>query len=127
MANLGGLAALALMVTSGAILAPGEGFSADGWLVVYASAAFISLLTWHSKDWPESPAGALVAALASLMLGGFSFALDVTFGQHEHPGLPALAAAQTQGWAFIITVICCPGLTIAALAGSVRNVIRISI
>jgi hypothetical protein len=130
LANIAGLATLAVIMAIGAAVAgyapsfipPFGGL--QGWLAIYALAAFLSLCTWRSKHWPDTAGGALGGAVILIFMGAFSFFLDVTFGQHEHPALAAMAAAQTQGLGFAITLLCCPGLTAIFLAGSVRNFVR---
>jgi thiol:disulfide interchange protein len=92
------------------------------WILVYVVLAIVGIYAWHDKKAPQTPAGWLLFAVGTVILGAVFFASDIGAGHSEHPNLPLVHAAKQVGspLGFGPTLIVSPGLTIISIAGVVR-------
>jgi len=87
--------------------------------------AGVALYVWH-KDPPiehlSEPSEWAMAVVASILLAGVSFGIDMTIGLVNNPKLSPIEAGTKAGspFGFPLTVMLCPGFTVLAIAGLVR-------
>jgi hypothetical protein len=122
MADVFGIIALGGMLVVGRMILMSWHLSNIGLVVVFLVFAISALFLWHSERWPTSTIGCLKLAAVTMIIGAGFFLIDIFFGSIFHPDLPPLQAATHAGGAFgfYFTLMICPGITVASLAGSVR-------
>jgi|ERR1035437_8633725 hypothetical protein len=93
------------------------------WVLMYLVLAALAWQAWHEKDAPKSVLGWLGMAVGSVLLGGASFMVDVSFGHAKDPSLSMLTAAQEAGsiFGFALTITVFPALLLISIAGMARS------
>jgi peptidoglycan biosynthesis protein MviN/MurJ (putative lipid II flippase) len=97
-------------------------------LLASLASGVCALWMWYDQKTAKqiSDSTEWAAAIAtSIVLGASSFAVDVMVGSLHNPGTSILQAAVKAGgpFGFCLTVLICPGFTMAAVAGFVRSLI----
>jgi hypothetical protein len=131
MADLIGLAALAVLTFILRLLVGAQDISNFFWCIIYFLLVMAGLFVWHQRSfspqpessWPESSGDYLNFALASVGIGAISFAADILIGSMNHPDLSLIQAGTHAGgpFGFIITLFICPAMTFVMLAGALRQ------
>ena len=128
LADIAGLAVVAVQATLIAHWLVPEGDRLTAVLLASLASGIGALWLWYDQKTAQqiSESTEWIAAIAgSLVLGAGSFTCDVMVGSLNNPGTSALQAAMKAGgpFGFPLTVIICPGFTMAAVAGFVRSLI----
>lgn len=131
MADLIGLAALAVLTLILRLVVGAEDISNLFWCLIYVLLAMVALYVWHERllnprpesSWPESSKDYLNFALVSIGIGAISFAADMLVGSMYHPDLSLIRAGTHAGgpFGFIVTIFFCPAMTFVMLAGALRQ------
>ena len=131
MADLIGLAALAILTLVLRLAVGAEDISNFFWFFIYFLLAMVALYIWHEKSlntrrdspWPESSTDYLQFALASIGIGALSFAADMLIGSMYHSDLSLIRAGTRAGgsFGFVITLFICPAMTFVMVAGALRQ------
>jgi ABC-type Fe3+-siderophore transport system permease subunit len=128
-ADVFGLSVLAALVGIAFWLLHDESISTFG-AIVYLIMAGCCFYVWHpdaeEKRKISSPLEWLRLAVASIAIGAISFGIDVLGGVIFHPELSPIVAGTRAGspFGFGLTLICCPGLTMIAIAGFARSLLQ---
>jgi hypothetical protein len=106
-------------------LVPNDGSRAILGVLAYIVLAGLALYSWH-KEPPlknlSEPSEWAMAIVASVVMGGVSFGIDMLIGLFNNPKLSPIEAGTMVGspFGFPLTVMLCPGLTMLAIAGLLR-------
>jgi hypothetical protein len=95
MPDAGGLVVLALEMFLTVRLARDHEILSWIWILVYVVFAIVGIYAWHDKKAPQTPAGWLLFAVGTVILGAVFFAFDIGAGHSEHPKSPTCTRGQT--------------------------------
>lgn len=105
----------------------------DGSRVVLGGLAYIvlagfALYLWHKEPPVKNlcePSEWAMAVVASVVMGGVSFGIDMIIGLLNNPKLSPIEAGTHAGspFGFPLTVMLCPGFTMLATAGLLRSLL----
>jgi ABC-type transporter Mla maintaining outer membrane lipid asymmetry permease subunit MlaE len=97
-------------------------------IIAYIVIAGVALYLWH-KEPPvkklSEPSEWARAIVASFVMGGVSFSIDMIVGLMHNSSLPPIEAGTRAGslFGFPLTVMLCPGFTMVAIAGLLRALV----
>jgi hypothetical protein len=95
------------------------------WCIGYPVLGVAGVLVWHSEKWPHDVIDAFAGVIASAVLGATFFGIDLMIGSGEAPNAPIQYAVWHSGGPFgiMLTICVCPGTTLVALGGTVRELL----
>ena len=106
-------------------LMPNDGSRVILGVLAYIVLAGVALYLWHKEPPVKNlfePSEWAMAIVASVVMGGVSFGIDMLVGLFNNPKLSPIDAGTKAGspFGFLLTVMLCPGFTMLAIAGLLR-------